>query len=75
MGKGFIQKHTAAELKRKADSHRDIAGGKEGKDRRTPKTALVCKLCKANIHNINIMKAHYEAKHPKDTLNPAEYEQ
>ena len=45
-----------------------------GKDTRTPKTNMECKICKVQIHNLNTMRIHYEAKHSAHTFNPAEYE-
>ena len=31
------------------------------------------KICKIDIHNMTIMRTHYEAKHPAVTLNEADY--
>ena len=41
MTKGFIQKHTAKELQRKADAHRNMGGGLAG----TLVIDLVCITC------------------------------
>ena len=30
-------------------------------------------ICKIDIHNMTIMRTHYEAKHPAVTLNEADY--
>lgn len=46
-----------------------------------PLAPLVCpsspsvsgKICKIDIHNMTIMRTHYEAKHPAVTLNEADY--
>ena len=48
-------------------------GGAAGKDERKPKCNLVCSLCKADIHNMSVMRQHYIAKHPTSALNEAEY--
>jgi ribosomal protein L34E len=73
MPKGFIQKHTAKELQRKVDAHKNKGGGKEGAETRKPKTSLICNICKAPMAAIKNMREHYEAKHAKVTFNPAEY--
>jgi len=71
--KGKKTKHTAAELAAKLALQKPQGGGAMGKDERKPKCALICTLCKADIHNLSVMRQHYEAKHPSVTLNEAEY--
>lgn len=71
--KGIRQKHTAGELAAKLAAQKPQGGGNQGIDARKPKTALKCLLCKADIHNLSVMRQHYEAKHPKETLNEADY--
>jgi hypothetical protein len=50
-----------------------LGGGAAGAKDRAPTTALACKVCKTPIHNLTIMKNHYEAKHAAATFNPADY--
>jgi len=72
--KGKKTKHTAAELAAKLASQKPQGGGSAGLDERKPKCNLICTLCKADIHNITIMKQHYEAKHPTVTINEEQYQ-
>jgi hypothetical protein len=71
--KGKKTKHSAAELAAKLAAQKPQGGGALGKDERKPKCALVCLLCKAEIHNLTVMKQHYTAKHPTATCNEADY--
>jgi len=75
MPKGRVRKHTAAEIQKKIDSHKNIGGGATGKDSRAPKCAIVCSVCKITAPSMTVIAEHYAAKHPKLTFNPAEYEQ
>ena len=71
--KGKKTKHTAAELAAKLALQKPQGGGAVGKEERKPKAALTCSLCKAEIHNLTVMRQHYQAKHPQATINEEEY--
>jgi hypothetical protein len=71
--KGKKTKHTAAELASKIAAHKPRGGGEHGIVERKPTTALRCKVCGTDIHNLGIMKTHYGAKHPATVLNEADY--
>jgi hypothetical protein len=71
--KGKKTKHTASELAAKIAAHKPRGGGEAGKSDRKPKCNMACNICKTPIHNITVMKQHYEAKHPSSTLNEDDY--
>ena len=71
--KGKKTKHTAGELAAKLAAQKPQGGGAGGKDERKPKCALVCLLCKAEIHNLTVMRQHYTAKHPSHAINEHDY--
>ena len=71
--KGKKTKHTAGELAAKLALQKPQGGGATGKEERKPKCSLTCSLCKVEIHNLTVMKQHYQAKHPQQTINEEEY--
>lgn len=73
MGKAKPAHHTARELQAKADLHKPRGGGKAGQAERAIKIAYTCTICKLSIASMGHMKTHYEAKHPKATLDEAVY--
>mmetsp|Transcript_1321 Transcript_1321/g.3451 ORF Transcript_1321/g.3451 Transcript_1321/m.3451 type:complete len:104 (+) Transcript_1321:74-385(+) len=73
MGKAKPAHHTAKELQAKADLHKPRGGGKAGQAERAIKIAYTCNICKVSIASMAQMKTHYEAKHPKDTLDESSY--
>ena len=62
--KGKKTNHTASEIAAKIAAHKPRGGGAAGVEERKPKCALVCPLCKAEIHNATMMIQHYVARHP-----------
>ena len=72
--KGGVTKHSAKELQAKIDAHKSRGGGEEGKDKRAPKCALICRICKASVASIKQMGDHYESKHRAVAFNAAEYQ-
>ncbi len=73
MAKGKARKHTAKELQRKIDAHKNKGGGKKGIASRKASTRLTCKVCMTPSPGAVKLAEHYAAKHPKLTFNPAEY--
>lgn len=72
-GKAKPTKHTSRELQAKADLHKPRGGGKAGQAERAPMIAYTCIICRQSIAHSNALKVHYEAKHPKETLNESAY--
>lgn len=71
--KGKKTKHTAAELAAKIAAHKPRGGGEAGREDRRPKANMRCNICKAEIHNLTILRGHFTAKHPDVTLNEDDY--
>jgi hypothetical protein len=71
--KGKKTNHTAAEIAAKIAAHKPRGGGAAGEALRRPKTNLSCDICKCGIHNLTVMKQHYESKHPTANFNENDY--
>lgn len=71
--KGKKTKHTAAEINAKIAAHKPKGGGAAGQEDRRPKANMKCLVCKVEIHNLTILRGHYEAKHPTVKLNEDDY--
>lgn len=71
MAKAKPTKHTAKELKAKADrALTNRGGGKEGKSDRTGAVKgghakYECPVCKVTAPDLKTMQAHHDSRHPK----------
>lgn len=59
--KGKKNKHTAKELQRKIDAHKDKGGGSKGLARRRQGHASVmCKMCRKNVPSMKSLQEHFD---------------
>eukprot|EP00808_Paulinella_micropora_P028344 g3834.t1 len=77
-GKAKMKKVSSKEIARKqaaADARSGKrGGGGEGMAKRKERAVnMTCKICITPIHNLTIMKQHYDTKHPKEKWDPAIY--
>ena len=59
--KGKKNKHTAKEIQRKIDAHKDKGGGKDGfAKRRTGHATVMCKMCRKSVPSIASLQEHFD---------------